>query len=354
MRSSAAASHLELQCRRADPETDPPAVWAIGGGKGGVGKSVVASNLAIALAARGESCAVVDADLGGANLHTLFGVDRPRRTLSHFLDGVVPSLSDVMSPTSIPDVWLVAGAGAGNQVANLRYSTKAKLLRHLRSLPVSNVILDVGAGSAFNVVDFFLAADRGILVVAPEPTSVENAYHFLKAAFFRSLRGAARDPSVRAVLQIVLGDQGRNGLTPRELVHSVGARDPAAGRLLQERVQAFAPFLILNQVDREEHRQVGMEMRAACADHLGVELGYLGALEFDAAVPASVIRHRPVLQLYPGCAFARSLNRLSLRVRRGSLPDPETWPRRPLFRSDVPPVATHGLITSEVEVVAYR
>jgi hypothetical protein len=85
-----------------------------------------------------------------------------------------------------------------------------------------------------------------------------------------------------------------------------------------------------------------------------VELGYLGALEFDAAVPASVIRHRPVLQLYPGCAFARSLNRLSLRVRRGSLPDPETWPRRPLFRSDVPPVATHGLITSEVEVVAYR
>ena len=62
-----------------------PVTWAVGGGKGGVGKSVITSSLAIALAERGLRCAAVDADFGAANLHTVLGVPRPERTLSHFI-----------------------------------------------------------------------------------------------------------------------------------------------------------------------------------------------------------------------------------------------------------------------------
>src|SRR5512134_4067696 len=62
-----------------------PRIWAVGGGKGGVGKSVVAASLAAAMAGTGRRCALIDVDLGGANLHTLLGVSRPRRTLSHLL-----------------------------------------------------------------------------------------------------------------------------------------------------------------------------------------------------------------------------------------------------------------------------
>ncbi len=72
-------------------------IWAIAGGKGGVGKSLVASNLAVALAGHGMRCVLADADLGGANLHTIFGVPTPRRTLSHFLKGEVANLTDVLS-----------------------------------------------------------------------------------------------------------------------------------------------------------------------------------------------------------------------------------------------------------------
>src|SRR5574342_354126 len=94
-RTSARGRHGECgeSARGADPAARPstapsprfagaPRIWAVGGGKGGVGKSVVAASLAAAIAGTGRRCAVIDVDLGGANLHTLLGVSRPRRTLS--------------------------------------------------------------------------------------------------------------------------------------------------------------------------------------------------------------------------------------------------------------------------------
>ena len=76
-----------------------PRIWAIGGGKGGVGKSVIATNVAATIAGPGTSVALVDADLGGANLHTLLGVPSPKANLSDFISKRVASLGEVMTPT---------------------------------------------------------------------------------------------------------------------------------------------------------------------------------------------------------------------------------------------------------------
>jgi flagellar biosynthesis protein FlhG len=123
----------------------------VGGGKGGVGKSLVLSSLACAIAASGRRCTVIDADLGGANLHTLLGVAPPRRTLSHFLSGEVSSLAELMVPTSVPNLSLVSANRALLDMANPRHCQKEKLLRHVRRLDVDEVLLDLGGGSAFNV-----------------------------------------------------------------------------------------------------------------------------------------------------------------------------------------------------------
>ena len=293
-------------CTRGDALPEP-CIWAVGGGKGGVGKSVVASNLAIALAAGGQRCVVIDADLGGSNAHTLLGVPRPPRTLSHFFNGEVKRLEGVMCPTTVPAVALVSGARALLEVANIKHWQKKKFIRHMRQLGVAHVVLDLGAGSSFNVLDFFLSAQRGILVVTPEPTAIENAYHFLKAAFFRSLSCAARQSPLRDLLCEVLAEARQRTVTPRELVARAAQLHPEVGRLLQERVRAFQPMLIVNQVKRLAHRKVGPEIATACRLHLGSELHYLGALEYDARVPEAVYRQLPVLQLYPDCAFATSL-----------------------------------------------
>src|SRR5258705_13591767 len=102
------------------PEAAPRArrIWAVGGGKGGVGKSVVTSSLAAAMAGLGRRCVVIDADLGAANLHTLLGAARPKVTLSHFLTGEVESLADTMAQTSVPNLWLISGNQALLEMAN--------------------------------------------------------------------------------------------------------------------------------------------------------------------------------------------------------------------------------------------
>ncbi len=298
-----------------NPAQAGPCVWAIGGGKGGVGKSVITASLGIALAARGRRCVVIDADLGGANLHTLLGVPNPRRTLSHFLSGEVASLSEVISPTSIPGLSLVSGAHALLDVANLHHARKKKLLRHIGRLGVSQVLLDLGAGCSSNVVDFFLAARRGILVVVPEPTSIENAYQFLKAALYRSLRSVAEDPTIRSVLERVLSNRSRFPIrSPRDLIAGAMEIDRYAGGALAARARAFSPLLIVNQVDRLEHRRVGLQIANASEYYLGTRLAYVGALDRDPQVPLAVSRRQPVLQLFPGCSFAKGVGEIADRL----------------------------------------
>src|ERR1700677_4242636 len=85
-------------------------VWAIGGGKGGVGKSFIISNLAISLARWGKRVIAVDLDLGGANLHTALGSDIPVKTLTDFFDGRVSKLEELLVPTSISNLKYISGA----------------------------------------------------------------------------------------------------------------------------------------------------------------------------------------------------------------------------------------------------
>jgi hypothetical protein len=145
---------------------------------------------------------------------------------------------------------------------------------------------------------------------------------FLKAAFFRSLGKVICDARVRAALADVLEESRRVGSSPRELVEAAAALDPEAGRLLREQVRAFAPLLVLNQVQSEAERRLGLGIQADCAAHLGAPLEYLGALDRDASVPAAVARSLPVLQLYPGCAFSHGIMQIADRLRDSALSDP--------------------------------
>ena len=338
-------------------ESEPrsgPCIWAVGGGKGGVGKSVITANLAIALARRGQRCVVVDADLGGGNLHTIIGVRKPHRTLSDFLSRDVAELSGVLCETSIPNLALVSGARAFLAMANPKHSQKERLLRHLRALDADHVMLDLSAGSAFNVLDFFLEARRGIVVVVPEPTSLENAYHFLKAAFFRALSRATREPQVRHAVEQVMKERDELDVhSPRELIARVLAFDRTAGRALEDQARAFEPRLIVNQARTPEHRRMGDDIALACREYLGTELEYLGAVARDEAVHAAVSQRRPVLESRPNSGFARDVETIAARLLNLDGPDlaqadelsRSYLQRRELFGLDS--LATHGLLSDD-------
>ncbi len=292
-----------------EPEPTPPRIWAIGGGKGGIGKSVVASSLAVSFARCGRRVVLVDADLGAANLHTFFGEPAGGGTLNDFLHKRVDHLGELVVQTSIPHLGLISGARALPGDANLSHAQKHKLIRHCRQVRADDVILDLSAGSAFNALDFFLAADHGILVVVPEPTSVENAYHFLQAAFFRALRGAAGSPEVREHIDTVLARRGRAALrAPRWLIEEVAAEDVDAGLSLAQAAAAFRPSVLVNKVRASS--ALPWEMRINTRRYLGAELRILGELPLDDDIPAAIEQKRQILSHAPHGVFARAFDRM--------------------------------------------
>jgi flagellar biosynthesis protein FlhG len=322
-----------------------PRIWAVGGGKGGVGKSVVAASLAAAIAGTGRRCAVIDADLGSANLHTLLGVARPRRTLSHLVTGEAGSLDELMVPTAVPNLWLVSGNEALLEMANLKHAQKEKLFRHIRRVPVDDVLLDLGAGSAFNVLDFFLLARRGLVVTTPEPTAIENAEHFLKAALYRSLQLVAKQSEVRAaILRARDHHRGRRVRSAAELIRLVREIDPPAAKRLDERAQAFRPALLVNQVRSAEQREIGAELVAAWRDRLGIPVAYAGSIDSDPNVLASVAQRLPALLAFPRCSFSRHIEALAQGLLRGEgeAPPERAGASPPVARSARPALPQRG------------
>ncbi|MBS2030238.1 MAG: P-loop NTPase [Deltaproteobacteria bacterium] len=277
---------------------------AVGGGKGGIGKTLVSSSLAIELARRGKEVVLLDADLGGANVHTCLGMDPPLVTLSDFVNKRVARIEDVALPTGIEGLRVVAGALDALDAANPKYQQKQKLLRQVQQLDVDYVVLDLGAGTHFNVLDFFLVADQGIAVLMPEPTSIENVYRFVKAAFFRRLGYLSDQLPIKQLVEQAMSQRGAPR-TPYQLLTEVERLAPEAAPLIHQTIASYRPGLIVNQARSREDLEMGYSVTAAWKKFFGLEMDFLGALSYDDEVWRSVRRRRPVLVEKPSSRVAQ-------------------------------------------------
>lgn len=302
---------MEKYLEQDQPKRRKPRIWAIGGGKGGVGKSVVCTNMGVALAKRGYHVVLVDADLGGANLHTMVGIPAPAKSLSELFTKDAGNLSDVQVPTGIQNLGLISGAHALLDIANPKHLLKQKIIRQLLTLDADIVLLDLSAGSSFNVLDFFLAAHEPIAVVVPTPTSIENAYHFLKAAFYRRLREAIAHEKIGHLADQAKGEKGGRGIrTPRELIRHLVEISPEEGSAIAERMSALKPKLIINQVRSQDDISLGMKMSNACRDYFGVEMSFIGSINSDDKVIRSIQMKKPAMLLFPYSSFAVEIDNI--------------------------------------------
>jgi flagellar biosynthesis protein FlhG len=297
------------------PRLRRPRIWAVGGGKGGVGKSAITASLGVALARRNLRCVLVDADLGGANLHTMVGVPAPARSLSEIFTRDVANLEALRIPTDIPNLELISGAHALIDMANPKHLQKQKVIRQLFTLNADFVLLDLSAGSSFNVVDFFLAADEPITVVVPTPTSIENAYHFLKATFYRRLKGAIVRAGAAAIIDQAFEQQLARGIrSPRELVQHLRTLDASIGAAVAREMSELRPKLIVNQIRRNEELNLGEQIALACRDYFGVEMTFLGGVHNDDRVVSSIQMRKPVITAYPHSPFASAVEALAQQL----------------------------------------
>lgn len=270
-------------------------IVAVGGGKGGIGKSMLSASLGIELAQRGLKVALLDFDLGGANLHTCLGMDQPAKTLSDFVLRKVETLAEVAVPTGIEGLSLISGASDALAMANPMHQQKLRLLRAVQGLDVDVALLDLGAGTHINVLDFFLFADHGIITLIPEPTSIENAYRFLKAAFFRRLKALESVYGLGRLVDEATRTQANRLPSPAQVLEMVRARDADAGEELAEAMKDFHPLVVVNQVREAGDLSVGEGVCLAWRRFFGLELEYLGYLRHDPSAWEANRERRPLL-----------------------------------------------------------
>ena len=283
-----------------DRRTKETKIWAVGGGKGGIGKSFIISSVAQCLARRGHRIVLLDADLGGANLHTFFGVDRPRTTLTEFFERQIP-LSSLVCETGVPNLGLLIGALDTLAADHIRYTQKMKLFRHIRTLPVDYVLIDIGAGTHFHTVDSFLLADTLIAAVVPELISVENLYYFLKSVFYRKLLRAMSENGWKTIIFETWKNRRTLGIrNVKELTDYLRTQSGEISDVIDETLSGFLFHIVVNKVRRRQEIKVGLGVKSICMKYFGLDARYAGYIEHDELVSRSINKRQPYMQTHIG------------------------------------------------------
>ncbi|HEY5243504.1 MAG TPA: P-loop NTPase, partial [Polyangiaceae bacterium] len=257
---------------------------AVGGGRGGVGKSLVAVNLAVYFAQLGKSVVLVDADAAGSNLHAHFGLQAASVEPDMDTDGL-DGIRRALVPTSVPGLSLLPAAhDAVSPGLALRAGRKMRWLAGLRALSAEYLVVDVGPGHGDFAVDLMLAADIAIAVTVPEPPAIEATYRFLRAAFRRRLRRVlVRDKLRSSMLERALNDAGSLP-APIELVHKLAKIDKGLAEAAWAEAQALRIQLVVNQTRVRTDAELGAWMSGIVSRHYGVALDELGHVEQDDTV----------------------------------------------------------------------
>ena len=286
-------------------------IWAIGGGKGGTGKSFVAANLGLHLASLDREVILVDADLGAPNLHTLLGIKASHPDLGDFLTNRVPALEDTAVETPYRGLRIIKGSENILFIANLNHYRKLRLLRQIRQLAAPNVILDLGTGSSYNTLDFFLSANPGIVVATPEPTAIENTYLFLKSCIMRVLKLYMDHYKILELHQKMLDQIEKNSQSLYGFFKSLMETDRSYGTILYRALRGFRPCLVMNKARDERDILLGRSVADVARKYLLIDMKYLGAIPYDEDVHTSLRGLRPFYVDHRDSAAAKAIRQMS-------------------------------------------
>jgi flagellar biosynthesis protein FlhG len=286
---------------------------AVGGGRGGVGSSVFALNLAIYLAQLGRRVVLVDADGAGGELHTMLGMSPPSFWATKDRDDEDEVTLRFMD-TPVPGLLLLPQLYSISSTVPLRPGRKPPWARKLRQLDVDYVLLDLGQGTSPTTLDLFSSADVGVCLTSPEPPSVEATYRFACAAFQRRVRRLLLRDRFRVRLVDRAQAELRPLAPPQALVTALARYDSALAEQVQLELVRFRPKLVVNHVRLRADSELGPAMSDMAHKYLGIQYDPVGYIEQDDAVWLSVVRNRPLLIDSPTSKSARNLERIARRL----------------------------------------
>lgn len=256
-------------------------IWAVGGGKGGAGKTFVISQIASYLASIKKKVIVIDTDFGGANLHSFFGITAKKRTIRDFYQNEI-SLQDIIVKTKIKNLEIIPGDINTTIFDEIRYSKKLRLFSEIKKLDTDFILLDLGAGFNKNIIDFFLLADKMVVVTVMEITSVENLFQFIKSTFFRKLNFLLGIYGLKNYAKDIWANRNKYNITTiLDLIQYIKENTGEIGEITFKELSKFTINIILNKVRDSSEIKEGFSLRSICIKLIGINALYSGYIEYD-------------------------------------------------------------------------
>ncbi|OQX25093.1 MAG: hypothetical protein BWK80_17385 [Desulfobacteraceae bacterium IS3] len=298
-----------------------PTIIPVASGKGGVGKSIFAANLAIALAQTGNSAVVADLDLGGSNLYTCLGMQNNCPGIGDYLKSGVIEFSDLIVQTPIPNLKFLPGDGRTPFTANISYEQRLRLIQEIKKISARYIILDLGAGTMFNTLNFYGLAYKGMMITTFETPSVMNLIMFLRNFMFRVISNGVRHnrkvlDMLIAAFQQPITASSREPLTVPHLLKKIGEMDPGAAAQLQKTCSYYRPRIIFNMGDHPDELHILKKLDTALINGLSLTADWFGFIFFDDAVRRSAKRKEILIVKYPDSIAAENIRRIAVRVAK--------------------------------------
>ncbi len=288
----------------------------IAGGKGGVGKTVLSANLALALAGSGKNTVVIDLDLGASNLHTCLGLKNTEPGIGNFISSREVLFQDIIQTTPYKNLRFIAGDVLVPGLANINFSQKKRLLNNILKLEAEYVILDLGSGSNFNVLDFFLISNSGFAVTTGQTTSVLNVYGFLKSLVFRFLmRAFNRNGDVSLYLRSIIKEKDPDSFVNiAQITKEIQKIDPEGGEKAKKYISVLKPKIVINMAETPDVLLIIEKLRDLIKNGLVLDVECMGLIYSDDSVDRALSEHTPLSVKDKHSIASKDIERIAQKI----------------------------------------
>ena len=292
-------------------------IIAVGGAKGGIGKSIIAANLGVLISSMEKKTVVADLDLGGANIHLYLGETYLKRKINDYLKKRVSTLREITIKNKYGPRF-IGGDSSQLGVANINFAQKLKLLRDIKNMDVDYVIMDLGGDTSYNIIDFFLSADYGLVVTTCEPAAYLDAYRFIKVSLYRKLNRLVGPESIfrkqkdidltELIRQATISSNGLNVRNIKELKERIRKRQPSSMPLIDEVLSTFNPYLIVNKTtNNSDVNKIVNHIKKVSKNMLSIDVKYIGNISYQPDVEDSTRVLIPAVVKHPKGKLVREL-----------------------------------------------
>lgn len=297
-------------------------LWSVGGGKEETGKSLICACLGIELANLNHEVILINTDETEPNLHTFLDVKEATFHLDHFISRKSKEPIESTTQTTLPHLKVIQGKGSLLFKSDLNYYKKLTLIRHIKEFENKMIIFDLGSGTIPSEIDFFIFSNPGIIVINPDPTSIESTYYFLKSCIIRIFKLYIDYYQIHDFIRSITTQIHDTSKSVYSFLNEIISRDKTYAQIFFTALKHFRPGLIVNKVRDEKDALLGESIIKVVQKYLVTDLDFLGTIPYDEKIFNYRNQQESLLDLYPQSQLAPSVRSLAQKLIKLSLESP--------------------------------